>query len=200
VPLAVGCVEPGRWDRSAKPFVAAAMSVEPRVRRHARTGRSADGRPDQMRLWQAVARKLGNSGTHSVSGDYLALAGRFKERVVEMAGLLACRDGQVGLLATQHGRLVGFDMLGHPRNWDAVAERLSHSYVLGSLHDDDEDEGQPARTAEEWLDTIAGAKATPEPTPGLGVRFSLDDGALVGGGLWHAGRIAHLSAFGFARN
>ena len=201
VSFPVGCVEQGRWDKSKAGFVASEMAAEPELRRAARVGRSPKGIPDQVKLWRAVASKLGGSDTSSATSDYLAKMKRFRGRVAEIAQVLKRTRDQVGLLATERGRLVGLDLLGHPSNWAAVSERLSHSYVLGSLHADEESDGaQPARTAADWLEAIARANPLPAVTEGLGTRFSLDDATLVGGGLWHEGRVAHLAAFGFTRS
>jgi hypothetical protein len=196
----VGCVEQGRWDRGAQPFGGVEMAVEPQLRRAARIGSSAAGAPNQRRLWGAVAAKLESSGTDSPSRDYYVHMRRFKERVAEVAKTLTRSADQVGILATEGGRLVGFDVLGHPGNWGKVADRLSHSYVLGSMHGEAELDGvQATHSGAEWLAKIARAKIMPAPTEGLGTRFALEDGSIIGGGLWHEGRPAHVSAFGIGR-
>jgi len=200
VSVFVGCVEQGRWDQGHTAFESAEMSAEPKLRRTVRRASSPRGIPDQARLWDAVGEKLDSSDTESPSGDYYVYMKRFKERVSEVASSLKSAPDQVGILATDGGRLVGFDLLGHPRNWNVVAERLSHSYVLGSLHADEELDGmQAARRPEEWLERIAHAGVATEPTEGLGARFKLTDDSIVGGGLWHEGRPVHLAAFGIAR-
>ena len=195
----VGCVEQGRWDHAKTPFVAAAMAAEPEMRRTSRAGLSYGGMPDQMKLWHLIARKLGRAKTFSSTSNYLDKMRHFRGEVAELTKNLAKTKGQVGLLAMRRGRLVGFDVLGHPHTWDAMRKRLSDSYALGSLHDDETIGAGMSRTAAEWLDTIASATPLPAPTEGLGTRFTLDHEAVVGGGLWHEGRIVHLAAFEFAR-
>ena len=200
VSVFVGCVEQGRWDENHSAFESGEMAAEPELRRSIRQDSSADGKPHQGKLWGAVARKLGRSDTKSPSSDYYAFMKRFKARVAEVSHSLTTAPDQVGILVTEGGRLVGFDLLGHPRNWGAVADRLSHSYVLGSLHEDGELDGvSAARRPEEWLERIAHAGVALEPTEGLGVRFKLTDDSIIGGGLWHEGRAVHLAAFGFKR-
>jgi len=200
VTVQVGCVEQGRWDVTQKPFVSAEMAVEPDLRRSARAGMSGVGKPDQGTLWRMIAHKLGSSRTDSETNDYFGKMRHFRERVSGLTEALAKSPGQVGLLATRYGRLVGFDVLGHPDTWDAMRKRLSDSYALGSLDDDDDTlAAGPQRTAAEWLDTIAAARPLAATTEGLGTRFTLDHESLVGGGLWHEGRIVHLAAFEFAR-
>ena len=198
VPVYVGCVEQGRWDAGARPFAAAKMAVEPQIRRAGRIGMAADGRPNQARIWGEVAHTLRRSGMSSATGDYHALSERYADRAAAVASSLSRGESQVGILATDHGALVGFDLLGHPRNWSAVAHRLASSYALGSLHPDDPANGHPRKaSAGDWLAAIARARVVSAPTEGLGTRFAFEDAALVGGGLWHAGGPAHVAAFGW---
>ena len=119
-------------------------------------------------------------------------------RAEEDARVLEPVEQQVGILALDGGRLVAFDLLGHPRNWSALAHRLAASYMLGGLDDEPEFASRPRHSREEWLRTIAAAPVSTRPSAGLGRQVVLSDPQLVGGGLWHEGRPAHLAVFGAA--
>jgi hypothetical protein len=201
VVVSVGCVESGRWSAgSMKPFAAADMAAEPSIRRSARFGSDPSGKPLQRALWAKVGARLESSDTSSPSQDYLEKMSKFRERVREATQAISCGPDQVGILATEGGKLVGCDLLGHPRTWSRAAERLSQAYVLGSLHADEEFAGAvPVRSAAEWLEAIGRAGVTQAVTQGLGTRFTLEEDSLVGGGLWHEQRPAHVAAFGLER-
>jgi hypothetical protein len=197
VPVYVGCVEQGRWDHAPRAFGSSPMPVEPALRAFLKV-RSTSGAPvDQGGLWKRVSSKLGRMEVGSDTSSYHAVIDRYRARSEAAAVALAPVDRQVGILAIDDGRLVGFDLVGHPRNWGALAHRLASSYVLGSLDDDAEFAPRTRRTPEEWLRAIANAPATRRASQvGIGEHVALGDPALVGGGLWHEGRPAHLAVFG----
>ena len=201
VVVSVGCVEMGRWSSGAtKPFESAEMAAEPHVRRSAKYGSDSFGKPLQRALWAKVGARLDSSDTSSPSHDYYEKMSKFRERVREATQAISCWPDQVGILATEGGKLVGCDLLGHPLTWSRAAERLSQAYVLGSLHADDEFAGAvPVRSAEEWLEAIKRAGVTQAVTQGMGTRFTLEEESLIGGGLWHGQRPAHVAAFGLER-
>lgn len=196
--VTVGCVEQGRWDRSHRAFESSPMPVEPSIRAAMKAGAAGGGTVDQARLWRAIAGKLVGAGVESRSSSYHDYMDKFGGEAEREARALKPIEGQVGILALQDGRLVGFDLLGHPRNWDALSHRLACSYVLGSLDDDPDSAVRVRRSREEWLRTIAAARVKARPSAGLGQEIVLADPTLVGGGLWHEGRPAHLAAFGIA--
>jgi hypothetical protein len=194
----VGCVEQGRWHGS-KGFSASAMPVEPRMRAANKAETLGGAKINQGRLWRTVARRLVASGVESDSSSYLAFIDSRREESERRARALAPLEGQVGILALDRGRLVGLDLLGHPRNWGALAHRLASSYVLGSLDDDDSEPApRERRSRADWLKSIAAAPVTVRPAAGLGQQVALSAPGLVGGGLWHEGRPAHLAVFGAA--
>lgn len=201
VVVSVGCVESGRWSAgSRKPFESAEMAAEPSVRRSAKFGSDPFGKPIQRALWAKVGARLDSSDTSSPSQDYYEKMSKFRERVREATQAVSCGPDQVGILATEGGKLVGCDLLGHPQTWSRAAERLSQAYVLGSLHADDEFAGAvPVRSAAEWLEAIGRAGVTQAVTQGMGTRFTLEEDSLIGGGLWHEQRPAHVAAFGLER-
>jgi hypothetical protein len=196
VTVFVGCVEQGRWDDSKASFGSSPMLVEPMLRAANKVESTLGGKINQGRLWRSVARKLGSSRVASASGSYLAFMDKFGGRAEEDARALEPIENQVGILALDGGRLVALDLLGHPRNWSAVAHRLAASYLLGGFDDEPGFASRPRHLRAEWLRTIAAAPVTTRPSAGLGRQIVLSDPQLVGGGLWHEGRPAHLAVFG----
>ena len=196
VTVFVGCVEQGRWERSKAPFAASSMPVEPMLRAANKMESMHGGKIDQGRLWREVAGKLGSAGVASDSQSYLAYMDEYRERAEQGARALAAVEGQVGILVLAGGRLVGLDLLGHPRNWGALAHRLASSYVLGSLAEAPGLAPRAHRSREEWLQAIAASPMKARASAGLGQQVVLSDPALVGGGLWYDDRPAHLAVFG----
>jgi hypothetical protein len=174
------------------------LMVEPMLRAENKADSRFAGKVNQARLWRSVAEKLGASGVRSDSSSYVAYMEKFQARSEERARALATVPNQVGILALDGGRLVGFDLLGHPRNWAAIAHRLASSYTLGSLDEIPDAAARVRRSREEWLKAIASSPMKAHPAKGLGQQVVLSDPAFAGGGLWHDGRPAHLAVFGTA--
>jgi hypothetical protein len=175
------------------------MPVAPKMRAANKAETLRGAKINQGRLWRSVNVQLAASKIESDTSSYIAFMDKHREDSEQRARALTPTEGQVGILALEGGRLVGLDLLGHPRNWGALAHRLASSYVLGSLDDDDSEHApRERRSREDWLKAIAGAPVTVRPSAGLGQLFALSGPGLVGGGLWHEGRPAHLAVFGAA--
>ena len=118
-------------------------------------------------------------------------------RAEEDARELEPVENQAGILALDGGRLRR-STCSASAQLERAAHRLASSYMLGGMDDLPEFASRPRHPREEWLRTIAAAPVNTRPSAGLGRQVVLSDPQLVGGGLWHEGRPAHLSVFGAA--
>ena len=205
VPVAVGCVQQGRWHFVSPQFDIGSMPAEPQLRaRHVYESASV-GRHDQARLWSDVAALMRGRGVHSPSDDYVeALAAH--ARAVHDRGDEEARErafdvvpGQIGVLVRGpdrrdgRTRLLGIEMLGAPGLWAAMAFRMMRSYFFGVGMPAGGEGAEPDPRG--WLDEIARATITAHPTAGLGSRLALRGARVAGAGLWHEGRPAQLAVF-----
>ena len=92
------------------------------------------------------------------------------------------------------GQLVGLEILGHPKAWDAVAERtLGASLLHGAQPTQEHD---TAAAADEWLAKLQDAEVSYHPGLGEGEDLELEAPELEGTGLSWNGDIVYFAAFG----
>ncbi len=205
VGIPVGCVERGRWDTRHAGFGVSASPVDPEIRARTVAEVSQTGRVDQARLWAHVNAKLAKARVASRTSDYHAFVSSKRKDADALAAAVPSHPGQVGVLALAGGGLVGFDVFAHPANWAAISSRLLRSYLLVAPELSSPaiaapgaaDPGAP-RDAKGWLSAISYACVRTSPTPGLGIAIGIEGDGVMGAGLLHAERVAHLSAFGVA--
>jgi hypothetical protein len=149
-------------------------------------------------VWQDVAetvQKLGGaSSTGALDMAYAANDGRLKRWLASFH----CDENQIGLLAFVADRPLGMDVIGAPRLYERLHDRLLRGYVLdGMEHAADSSSPEtavPPAHAQQYLNAVRAATRTPGQTVGRGT-YGVLSGAVVGGELTDGPRLAHLSAF-----
>ena len=208
VPVAVGCVQQGRWHFVSPTFDIGSMPAEPQLRSRTVYETSSGRGHDQARLWGDVAMSMRVRGVQSASADYVE-AQSTHDRVQasrsdrgdeeSRARAFDVAPGQVGVLVRGRdrrdgaARLLGIELLGSPGLWAAMAFRMMRSYLFGAGIAPRGDGAEPDPRG--WLDEIARATIDAHPTAGLGARLALRGARLAGAGLWHDGRPAQLAVF-----
>ncbi|CAN5896628.1 hypothetical protein BH23GEM9_BH23GEM9_34450 [soil metagenome] len=212
--IPVYCMEQGRWHFDSSVMAPAPQHSPTKVRRRAREteARHASAgvsfttdalREAQGDVWNDVSETLhavgGSSATHSLDAAYAANS----QSVDRWLAPFPRDDDQVGLLAFIAGAPLGMDIIGTPRLYERLHERLLRGYIMDAL------EGvhgarstaagtataQPEpRDAQAYLDTVRSAQRVEAPTVGLG-RYHVLGGTVIGGELVEDMRVAHLSAF-----
>ncbi len=202
VPVRVGCMERGRWSGTRSPFRVGCFAVDPTVRMQtvveanfARARRGVPA-PDQALLWARCESKLAGYGVRSETRDYhcglSAVAGRF-EKDSRSIGTV---ENQVGILALWRGHLLGFELVGHPGTWKAVASRWLPAYLMAAAEfDPDSRPAAARRTPEQWFDVIRAVRVHGAPSAGLGEDLTLEGDGVAGAGLWNEGAPAHCVVF-----
>jgi hypothetical protein len=226
--IPVFCMEQGRWHFESDAMAPAPQHSPAKVRRRARETEvrhaAAPGgaamsslREAQGDVWMDVADTLhtldAHSSTHSLDAAFAAA----HDMDVWLAAL-PCDDDQVGLVAFVGAEPLGMDVIGAPRLYRRLHERLLRGYVMDAM----EHERRAARAvgaadaaagagggvgsgagatpapgrdaAQRYLDAVREARRTESPSVGLG-RYHVLSGDMVGGELVDAERVAHVSAF-----
>lgn len=208
--IPVYCMEQGRWRFESDVMTPSPQHSPAKVRRRAREAEArhaaagADASVNMLRhaqgeVWSDVAETLhafeADSATHSLDAAYAAA-----HEMTDWLASFPCEPGQVGLLAFVAGVPLGVDVIGAPRLYARLHQRLLRGYVLDALeHERRHRPASPASSplqagAQHYLDSVRTAERTEAPSVGIG-RYCVLRGPVVGGELLHAGRVAHLSAF-----
>jgi hypothetical protein len=209
--IPVFCMEHGRWHFTSHQMSPAPQHSPAKLRRHARAAearRAAAGmeaapemlREEQGAYWADVADTLSKVGGHTPTGSLHAAYEANRRPIAEFVAAFDIRPDQVGLLAFADGVALGLDVIGAPRLYARVHERLLRGYVLDAL--EHATAGRAAGTgaldglaAQLYLDAVREAPRHAAPTAGLGTYHVLN-GIVVGGELLDdSQRVTHLSAF-----
>lgn len=206
--IPVACMEQGRWHFDSEDFTAPKQSSPASVRRRAReveARRAAVGEaaPPQVlaeaqgSVWEAIRQ---SSELLRAASDTGALNHLYRARDVDLRSWMrefAREEGQVGLLAFVGMRPLGMDLIGCPRLYERLHERLLPGYILDALGAETPPRGAGTATAQRFLDRVAAARRVESPSVGLG-RYAVLSGGVIGGELTAEAGIVHLSAFPLA--
>jgi hypothetical protein len=210
--IPVFCMEQGRWHFESDAMAPTPQHSPAKVRRRARETEArhvlAYGAPPvsslreaQGEVWDDVADTLSAlkspSPTHSLDAAYAAA-----HDIDAWLAALPCDDEQVGIVAFVGALPLGMDVIGAPRLYRRLHERLLRGYVMDAIEHEHRAAGIGAAAlpapriddAQCYLDTVRAAPRTDSPSVGLG-RYRVLSGDVVGGELVDGERIAHLSAF-----
>jgi hypothetical protein len=207
----VFCMEQGRWHFTSAQMAPAPQHSPVKLRRHARVAeaRRADAgmpaapetlRAEQGAYWHDVADTLKSVGGDSATGSLHAAYEANLGRIAEFVAAFGSERDQVGLLAFAGDAALGLDILGAPRLYARVHERLLRGYVLDALEHAAKQRGTEATApdaaaAQRYLDIVRDAPRHGAPTTGTGTYHVLS-GTVVGGELLDdSRRLTHLSAF-----
>jgi hypothetical protein len=210
--IPVFCMEQGRWHFRSEEMAPAPQHSPVKMRRRARETEvrhaAAPGgaamsslREAQGDVWMDVADTLSTlkspSPTHSLDAAYAAA-----HDIDAWLAALPCDDDQVGLVAFVGALPLGMDVIGAPRLYRRLHERLLRGYVMDAIEHEHRAAGAAGAAAEapssedaqRYLDAVRGATRTESSSVGLG-RYRVLSGDVVGGELVDAEHVAHLSAF-----
>jgi hypothetical protein len=204
VVIPVGCMEQGRWDIRGRKFRAGTSPMDATLRAgtaretFVARARGVEPKLDQGRLWHDVHLCHAVLGVSSPTLDYHRVIEEREAELRDHVSRIETVDGQVGLVASWRGRLLGIELVGHSETWASLAGRTLTSYVMAgrSL------EGGagrvprgPRRTAKQWLEALRASNVEARPALGEGTDLELRGPGLVGSALWNEGAPVHLAVF-----
>lgn len=215
--IPVFCMEQGRWHFDSDAMSPAPQHSPAKVRRRARETEArhaaqyggvtmASLREAQGEVWSDVAETLHTLAAHSPTHSLDAAFAAAHDMTAWLAAL-PCDDDQVGLVAFLGDAPLGMDLVGAPRLYRRLHERLLRGYIMDAM-EHERRSAAPASTsaappaaaapsqerAQRYLDSVREATRTESPSVGLGV-YRVLNGDVVGGELVDGERVAHLSAF-----
>ncbi|HSJ05542.1 MAG TPA: DUF6569 family protein [Longimicrobiales bacterium] len=207
--IPVYCMEQGRWHFATGQMASAPQHSPSKVRRRARetearhaAAGAAPGagvlREAQGDVWHDVADSLSMLKAATPTSALDAAYDANRHRLDEWLQAFPPSPDQVGLLAFVAEAPLGLDVVGAPRLYARLHDRLLRGYVLDALEHAARGRrasrlaGDPL--AQRYLDAVRTAQRDRAPTVGRG-EYHVIRGAVVGGELTDDGRIAHLSAF-----
>ena len=202
VVLDVSCVEQGRWSSGARGgFTASEHVVSSRMRARiahdvgVARRRGAGFLSDQGTVWRDVGERIGLSGVASPSQAYAAYARSHAADHEHLATALPVVVGQVGFVASIDGEIAGAEIVGDPRIYARVHDRLLRSYTIDLRAGASPRASEAAfDSPEAFLDALGEAPRTSGRSLGLGADIRFATPRLSGCGLvWK--EPVHLSAF-----
>lgn len=203
--IPVSCMEQGRWHHVSDDFAPAKQHSPSTVRRRAReleAAHTAAGVPasaDMLReaqgaVWDAIAF---NEASHGAASPTSALNEAYDARGGDLeAGLkaLLIEEGQVGSLAFVAGAPLALDLIGSPRLYGRLHDRLVRGYLMDAISRPSRVRRGSTRAAQSFLGLVRDAQRTGAPSVGKGT-YAVLSGAVIGGELRDDERVVHLSAF-----
>jgi tetratricopeptide (TPR) repeat protein len=188
LPLAVSCVEQGRWAYRSERFSSAGTSSHATLRhmmsRHAHDSYSRRGTPDsdQGAVWREVSRILGAHDTlsrsHALHDAYEKMGDRL-ERVSQAISIGADWNGVAFAIGD---RIVGLDLFDRPETFGKLWPKLIHAYAIDALASK-ESRTTSIADVEEWIRGSTNTACDAYPSAGLGVDVRLEGQRLVGAAL-----------------
>jgi hypothetical protein len=197
--LPVTCVEHGRWHSTSYGFSSGESSYHSLRREkfaQVRSSLAATGRhtSDQSAVWDSVARKAMDSGTHSLTG---AMNEIYQSRGVSLDGYLRAFPylaGAVGFAVALGGRMAGADLFDQPETASVLWPKLVRSYAMDAL-DSPEGGAVERQRAVRLIERARGARGETYPSLALGEDVRFDGDGMVGGGLVYQETPVHITLF-----
>jgi len=197
--IPVSCVEQGRWSRRSD-TMASSWYATPGLRSRkiassqARRRTSGKAFSDQSQVWADVAESLGAAGAVSDTGTLADAFEKAKGRTDEYREKISLPEGATGVLVASGEDILGMDLFDSSETLGMLWPRLSESYFFTAALR--EKTGRTRRAvAAGFMKALPKVVSFAERPAGTGRELELPSDGYAGSGIWHKGRLCHLSAF-----
>ena len=218
--IPVSCVEHGRWHFTSRKFKSGRHYSPTRVRKkvrdfEAKMAKAGAAAPSadhlsmsQGEVWKEIDEVQSSMHFHSPTDSLDDVSRSVEDEVFEWAEEFPLLEEQVGVLAFLRGVPLALDVIGSPKLYGRIHDRLMRGYIMDALSTRRTmrrpgEFGARAEQAEEFLKTVSGATGQEAPTAGVGTYYVLS-GGVTGGRLEQevdgVDRVVHLTAFPIDRD
>ena len=212
--IPVSCVEHGRWHFTSRKFKAGRHYSPTRVRKKVRdleanmAGRGAAMHADQLSMaqgevWKEIEKVQDSMDYHSPTDSLDDVSRSVEDEVHNWAQNFPLLEAQIGVLAFLRGMPLALDLIGSPRLYGKIHDRMMRGYIMDALsmprpvHRASGFDVTPDR-AEEFLEAVSASTSREAPTVGVGSYYVLS-GGVTGGKLEQevdgVDPVIHLTAF-----
>ena len=194
LPIAVFCVEHGRWVVKSDAFASASFLATSEVRK-------ARAAADQREVWNQVAAEQERLAAPSATGalqsvqdseevqdqmaPYKRALSDFPTDTVRARGVVACVGDEI----------IAADLFGSRAVFAQLWPKLLDSYVIDAVGRDAGGRAPDAVQIKRWLTGLANAGRGWRKTPGSGDLYVLEGRSLVGSALLYGGGVVHMELF-----
>jgi len=196
LPIPVSCVEQGRWRRTSSAFGSGDHISHSHLRRMKAQAQAAQPLARgvaQGEVWDEVRAKQSRMGVRSSTAANRDTFVAHGERLRALEAAFVLQPGQCGSVLGLGDDLC-LDAVSRPEAFALLWPKLRAGYLLDALERLDGRATSVERVSR-FVDDVAGARATPGPSAGLGHDVRLRGDGVIGSGLELDGELIQLSAF-----
>ena len=218
--IPVSCVEHGRWHFTSRKFKSGRHYSPTRVRKKvrdleakmAKAGAAAPAADHlsmaQGEVWDEIDKVQSSMHFHSPTDSLDDVSRSVEDEVFDWSEEFPLLEGQIGVLAFLRGTPLALDIIGSPKLYSKIHDRLMRGYIMDALSTRRTmrrpgEFRATAEEAEEFLNAVSSATGQKAPTAGIGTYYVLS-GEVTGGRLEQevdgVDRMVHLTAFPIDRD
>lgn len=203
IDIPVSCVEAGRWHHTSEHFEQSNEVMYMRLRsskaEDVSLSMAANGsrRSNQGAVWGSLEQKMNRMAVESPTAEMHALYRSHRRSVNEYVKEFKAVDNQVGALFAIDGKVVGMEMLDHPKTFTSVLPKLIRSYALDAIETAERTLSKvPDRDAAiAFMNRVSASETESYPAIGEGTDLRFKGDHVAGGALEVDENLVHLCAF-----
>ncbi len=201
--IPVSCTEQGRWSYMSPEFFDSGNIMSPSVRHHkvrsvSQSLREAKGhKSDQSKVWREISDLSAKAEVLSATGAMNDVFQARKDNLKSLTEQFQVIDGQMGLLALDSHKVIGFDIVSRPEAFSRLYPKLLNSYAIDViLGEDQANHPSPNGAAKEFLTAIGTTTETTHEAVGYGTDHRFTGSNSVGSALVVGNAVIHMAFFG----
>ena len=194
--IPVSCVEQGRWHRMSADFSSAGHLSHASLRKRKAEAQAA--RPlargvAQGEVWDDLRQMSARMSVDAPTGASSDIHRAYRRDTRALEDAFPAQAGQCGAILGL-GESISLDLVSRPDAFALLWPKIRAGYLLDALERLDRP-ATPATAIEAFINGVAGALVTRQPSAGLGEDVRLRSERVIGSGLELEGEVLQLSAF-----